>query len=67
MVLKTTTIDAEIADVDTRLAALEIKIEKVSKTLRNYQKKKARLMDMSLRLGVSKLHVEKFNALDAKV
>ncbi len=64
MVLLTTTIDAEIVDVDERLATLETKIEKVSKTLENYKKKKARLEDMRARLGVSKLHVEKFNALD---
>ncbi len=66
MVLKTTTIDTEITNVDTQLAILETKIIRTTKTLNNYKKKKERLIDMRARLGVSKLHVEKFNVLDEK-
>ena len=66
MVLKTINIDTEITSVDARLASLETKIVKTTKTLNNYKKKKAKLVDMKARLKVSKLHVEKFNALDEK-
>lgn len=67
MPLKITNIKKELAQTESDLAVLNKKVDKVSKTVRNYKIKRDKLIEKRDHLRAVKVQAEKFNAIEVIV